>query len=265
MTNWLKRFVNYKFDSKLKKLLHSIFLFPVHLADDANANEIPKLPTGWVQNIIMCALQPKIAKRHSIVNARHSVVAAVSYVWRIQIIVQDGRMQLTQKTTEKNPIFPKTTSPSSSSSLPSVMDLEHFIESFLARLSNHDPKFPPGLLPFLAEVTTPDRLVNVLDFCSILMSIVKLSSSQITALLLRLGWWGYERQTPAANNKTPCSINQASASNLASTRDYILLSRRTQTYAAADDIFRPASAAADSLNDGSTDERSWFLFFTALL
>ena len=45
--------------------------------------------------------------------------------------------------------------------LPSVIDLEHFMESFLALLSNHVPSlWPPEA-----------RLANVLDFCSVFISI----------------------------------------------------------------------------------------------
>ena len=57
---------------------------------------------------------------------------------------------------------------------PSVMDLEHFMESFLALRSNHEPRLLPGLFFGLVTgtPTTPDRLENVLDFCSILMSIL---------------------------------------------------------------------------------------------
>ena len=47
-------------------------------------------------------------------------------------------------------------------SLPSVMDLEHFIDSFLARLSNQVPNLCPPVA----------RLANVLDFCRVFISIV---------------------------------------------------------------------------------------------
>ncbi len=46
------------------------------------------------------------------------------------------------------------------------MDLEHFIDSFRARRSNHDPSELVDRLP------TADSVVNVLDFCSILISIL---------------------------------------------------------------------------------------------
>ena len=49
--------------------------------------------------------------------------------------------------------------------LPSVIDLEHFIESFLARLSNHVPSLWPPVA----------KLENVLDFCSVLISIVDMA------------------------------------------------------------------------------------------
>ena len=56
---------------------------------------------------------------------------------------------------------------------PSVMDLEHFMESFLALRSNQEPRLLPGNLFFgLLTGTTPDRLEKVLDFCSIFMSIL---------------------------------------------------------------------------------------------
>ena len=64
---------------------------------------------------------------------------------------------------------------------PSVMDLEHFMESFLALRSNHEPRLLPmgllfGLLLFTllgpTWPTTPERLEKVLDFCSIFMSIL---------------------------------------------------------------------------------------------
>ena len=65
------------------------------------------------------------------------------------------------------------------------MDLEHFMEIFLALRSNHEPRLlpmPSGLF-FLADATDtgtwPDRLENVFDFCSILMSILE------DAILLR--------------------------------------------------------------------------------
>jgi len=45
------------------------------------------------------------------------------------------------------------------------------MESFLARLSNHDP------MEVVDRLLTADRLENVLDFCSILMSIMRGSSS----------------------------------------------------------------------------------------
>ncbi len=54
--------------------------------------------------------------------------------------------------------------------LPRVMDLEHFMESFLALRSNQEPRFELGF--FFVDVTTPDRLENVFDFWSILMSMV---------------------------------------------------------------------------------------------
>ena len=46
--------------------------------------------------------------------------------------------------------------------LPRVMDLEHFMESFLALLSNQDPIFWPPV----------DRDENVLDFCKTLISMM---------------------------------------------------------------------------------------------
>ena len=64
---------------------------------------------------------------------------------------------------------------------PSVIDLEHFMESFLALRSNHEPRLLPmgllfGLLLFTllgpTWPTTPERLEKVLDFCSIFMSIL---------------------------------------------------------------------------------------------
>ena len=64
---------------------------------------------------------------------------------------------------------------------PSVMDLEHFMESFLALRSNQEPRLLPmgllfGLLLFTllgpTWPTTPERLEKVLDFCSIFMSIL---------------------------------------------------------------------------------------------
>ena len=62
-----------------------------------------------------------------------------------------------------------------------MIDLEHFMESFLALRSNHEPRLlPMGLLFGLLLLTllgptwptTPERLEKVLDFCSIFMSIL---------------------------------------------------------------------------------------------
>ena len=49
--------------------------------------------------------------------------------------------------------------------LPSVIDLEHFIESFLALRSNHVPSLWPPVA----------RLENVFDFCSVLISMVDMA------------------------------------------------------------------------------------------
>jgi hypothetical protein len=53
---------------------------------------------------------------------------------------------------------------------PRVIVLEAFIESFLARRSNHDPMDVVDLL------LTEERLEKVFDFCSILISILSGSS-----------------------------------------------------------------------------------------
>ncbi len=45
------------------------------------------------------------------------------------------------------------------------MDFEMFMESFLALLSNHDPS------EVVDRLLTADKLLNVLDFWSILISI----------------------------------------------------------------------------------------------
>ena len=42
-----------------------------------------------------------------------------------------------------------------------LMDFEHFMLNFLARLSNHEPIFDPPV----------DRVLKVFDFCSTLISI----------------------------------------------------------------------------------------------
>ena len=58
--------------------------------------------------------------------------------------------------------------------LPRVMDLEHFMDSFLARLSNQVPSLCP-----------PDaRLANVLDFCKVFISMV-LTSIRIVVTIFQ--------------------------------------------------------------------------------
>ena len=58
--------------------------------------------------------------------------------------------------------------------LPRVMDLEHFMDSFLARLSNQVPSLCP-----------PEaRLANVFDFCKVFISIV-LTSMKIVVTIFQ--------------------------------------------------------------------------------
>ena len=64
--------------------------------------------------------------------------------------------------------------------LPRVMDLEHFMESFLARRSNQDPMLDEEdfllLLLLLLLLVPEDKLENVLDLCNILISILALTN-----------------------------------------------------------------------------------------
>ena len=61
-------------------------------------------------------------------------------------------------------------------SLPSVMDLEHFIDSFRARLSNQVPSLCPPVA----------RLAKVLDFCRVFISIVPSEGSAERGIMLDL-------------------------------------------------------------------------------
>ena len=61
-------------------------------------------------------------------------------------------------------------------SLPSVMDLEHFIDSFLARLSNQVPSLWPPVA----------RLAKVFDFCRVFISILPSGGSAERGIMVDL-------------------------------------------------------------------------------